>query len=301
MSLTVLDPGPFSILVDGGRVGARALGVPGGGAADRAAFALGNALVGNSPDAVALEITLAGPTLRADHRTAGVVFGAPFTLTIPGRRISPVAGTTFTLEPGETLRIGGTPAGVRGYLCVPGGFDSPTILGSRSALDPIRVGEVLACDPSAISGRSIGVVASSDALGTPKTVLRAIDGPQADWFSPGFFDREYTVTPAGNRMGVRLAGEPLSRRPGELVSEPVAPGAVQVTNDGLPVVLGVDGQTIGGYPKVAHVVRADLDAVAQLRPGTVVRFARVTLADAEKAASERSAKLREWRTRLAVG
>ena len=133
-------------------------------------------------------------------------------------------------------------------------------------------------------------------------LLRAVDGPQRDWFpADAFFDTPYTVTPAGNRMGVRLAGEPLARRPGELVSEAVAPGAVQVTNDGLPVVLGVDGQTIGGYPKVAHVVRADLDRLAQLRPGTVVRFRRVTWEEAELAANERAAAVYEWLTRLAVG
>jgi allophanate hydrolase subunit 2 len=131
--------------------------------------------------------------------------------------------------------------------------------------------------------------------------LRALDGPQADWFPDGrFFGSTYTVTPASNRMGLRLAGEPLTRKPGELVSEPVAPGAVQVTNDGLPVVLGVDGQTIGGYPKVAHVIRADLDRLAQLRPGTAVRFERVTSDAAEAAARERAGWLREWLTRLAV-
>jgi allophanate hydrolase subunit 2 len=99
-------------------------------------------------------------------------------------------------------------------------------------------------------------------------------------------------------MGLRLRGEPLARTPGELVSEAVAPGAVQVTNDGLPVVLGVDGQTIGGYPKVAHVVRADLDVLGQLRPGDRVQFVRIATDEAEATATERAAVLREWLTRL---
>jgi antagonist of KipI len=292
MSLTVLDPGPYSLLVGPGRPGSRSLGVPVGGAADRATLALGNALLGNPPDAVALELTLAGPTLRVEHSTAGVVFGAPFTGAVP-------AGTTFQLQPGDVLKIGGTPTGVRGYLCVAGGFHAPTVLGSRSALEPIRAGDILNCPPStATPGRSLAFTSSPP---HHPTTLRALDGPQADWFPDGrFFGGTYTVTPASNRMGLRLAGEPLTRKPGELVSEPVAPGAVQVTNDGLPVVLGVDGQTIGGYPKVAHVIRADLDALARLRPGTVVRFERVTLAEAEAAARERAEWLREWLTRLAV-
>ncbi len=101
-------------------------------------------------------------------------------------------------------------------------------------------------------------------------------------------------------MGLRLKGTPLARKPDELVSEAVAPGAVQVANDGLPIVLGVDGQTIGGYPKVAHVIRADLDLLAQLRPGDRVRFVRVTPDEAEAAARARAAFLREWLTRLRI-
>ena len=115
-----------------------------------------------------------------------------------------------------------------------------------------------------------------------------------------FFALAYEVSAASNRMGLRLKGTPLARRPGELVSEAVAPGAVQVANDGLPIVLGVDGQTIGGYPKVAHVVRADLDLLAQLRPGDRVRFVRVTPDEAEAAARARAAFLREWLTRLCI-
>ncbi|MCI0699905.1 MAG: biotin-dependent carboxyltransferase family protein [Planctomycetia bacterium] len=131
--------------------------------------------------------------------------------------------------------------------------------------------------------------------------LRALDGPQRDWFTDdSFFAQEYEVSPASNRMGLRLKGMPLARRAGELVSEAVAPGAVQVTNDGLPIVLGVDGQTIGGYPKVAHVIRADLDLLAQLRPGDRVQFVRVTSDEAEAASRERAAFLNEWLTRLRI-
>jgi antagonist of KipI len=131
--------------------------------------------------------------------------------------------------------------------------------------------------------------------------LRALDGPQRDWFADdAFFTQTYEVTPASNRMGLRLKGKPLARRSGELVSEAVAPGAVQVTNDGQPVVLGVDGQTIGGYPKIAHVIRADLDRLAQLRPGDRLQFVRVSLDEAAVAAQERTAFLKEWLTRLRI-
>ena len=136
--------------------------------------------------------------------------------------------------------------------------------------------------------------------GWPEThLLRSLDGPQRDWFTDdSFFTQEYEVSAASNRMGLRLKGTPLARKQGELVSEAVAPGAVQVANDGLPIVLGVDGQTIGGYPKVAHVIRADLDRLAQLRPGDRVRFVRVTPDEAAAAANERAAFLSGWLTRL---
>src|SRR5579872_4221569 len=153
MSLIVRESGLFSLLVDRGRPRSRSLGIPVGGAADRAALALGNALVGNQPDALAIEITLAGPILEAKESTACVVFGAPFQLTING---SPTrAGSTFTLEPGDVLRIGSTNNGVRGYLCVAGGFEARELLGSCSGFDPIRAGEELACRSSRIEARAL--------------------------------------------------------------------------------------------------------------------------------------------------
>src|SRR5262249_46638205 len=156
-------------------------------AADRVAIALGNGLVGNAPDAVALEVTLAGPILEALHPVAGVVFGAPFRSTINGHDIP--SGTTFTLQPGDILRVGGTGAGARGYLCVAGGFDSPEALGSRSALEPIRAGQMLACRASRGDPRSLPFVASrGERPGLPRPdELRVLDGPQRDWFADDAF------------------------------------------------------------------------------------------------------------------
>jgi antagonist of KipI len=293
MSLLVREPGLQSLVVDFGRERSRALGMPVGGAADRAALTLANALVGNPPTAPGLEMAFSGPTLEAAHPVAGVIFGAPFQSSINGIAITP--GVTFTLEAGDVLRVGGTREGARAYLCVAGGFDAPEVLGSRSALDALKAGDVLRCRPSRIAARGLGFWAID-----PRPALRALLGTQADWFTAAdaFFAQSYEVSPASNRMGVRLKGEPLARKPGELVSEAVGPGAVQVANDGLPIVLGIDGQTIGGYPKVAHVIRADLDLLAQLRPGDRVHFARATPEEAEVAARERARFLREWATRL---
>jgi antagonist of KipI len=294
MTLRVKSPGLHTLLVDFGRPGSRSLGVPVGGAADRAALMLGNALVGNSPDAAALEITLAGPTLQAEVDLACVVYGAPFELT--GDPPSPTAGVTFTLHAGEELHVGSTPTGARAYFCVRGGIQTPPILGSRSALEPLKAGDVLPCRPGRIRRRFVRLALKWNQ--EPRT-LRALDGAQAAYFSPDeFYGQEFTVTPASSRMGLRLQGRPLPVPGQELLSEPVCPGTVQVTRDGQCVVLGVDGQTIGGYPKIAQVIAADVDKVGQFRPGDRIRFERVDLQTAEKAYRQKQAELHEWIVRL---
>ena len=298
--LTVLRPGLHTLVVDHGRPRSRSLGVPVGGAADRFSLALGNALVGNPEVAAALEISLAGPTLRASGELACVVYGAPFDLA--SDRQSLTAGTTFTLRDGEELRIGGASSGARAYLCVQGGLQTPVVLGSRSALEPLRAGDELPCLRRTIRGRFVRVERDWEApheAGGPVT-LRTLDGAQADWFDGAalYGPATFAVTPASNRMGLRLSGPALPVPLRELLSEPVCPGTVQVTRDGGCIVLGVDGQTIGGYPKVAQVIAADLDALGQLRPGDRVRFLRVTLKEAERLYRRRGEALREWLTRL---
>jgi biotin-dependent carboxylase-like uncharacterized protein len=292
MSLRVVRPGTFSIVVDAGRPTTRRLGVPAGGPADRTALALGNALVGNPPFAAALEITLTGPALVATVDVGMCVFGAPFRVRRDGDPVEP--GHTFTLRAGQTLDIGGTPDRCRAYVCVPGGFVVPPVLGSATAFGPVREGDELPCAGSRLPGRSIDYAFSR--LGR----LRCLPGPQADWFDDAFFHTTYHVTPASNRMGVRLDGPPLTIPKRELVSEPVGPGAVQVTNEGKPIVLGVDGQTIGGYPKVAHVIDADLDRLGQLRPGDGVAFTKVTEEEAEHAGAAMRAGLGRWLRRLGL-
>ncbi|MBX9678866.1 MAG: biotin-dependent carboxyltransferase family protein [Gemmataceae bacterium] len=301
MSFAVLAAGVESRLVDAGRTSTRGFGVPIGGAADRRSWRLGNALVGNASDALALEVALAGPTLRAEHAMHAVVFGAPFVVSTD--RGSLVVGKTFDLEPGETLRIGGTPAGVRAYLCVHGGFEGREILGSRSALQPIHVGETLACAESRGRIRSAPLDHPSLRL-LDSWTLRVLPGLQrrqfpgaARDFPPLFAASVFRATNASNRMGVRLEGPPIAIPPDEISSEPVCPGTIQTTRDGQCIVLGIDGQTIGGYPKLAQVIQADLDALAQIRPGDEVRFVSCSIQEAEAAFRSREAETREWETR----
>src|SRR5215472_8312223 len=188
MSLRVLDPGLHSLIVDAGRPRSRSLGVPLGGAADYFSMAIGNALVGNPPDYAAVGITLAGPTLQAEQDVACVVYGAPFEIarshssTGPKRKKQVICtGKTFTLRSGNTLRIGGTRSRLRAYLCVHGGITNVPILDSRTALEPLKVGELVPCQSSVSRTRWI------EDHNPPKSApasLRVVDGPQADWFAP---------------------------------------------------------------------------------------------------------------------
>ena len=206
MSLTVLEPGPLSLVVDLGRPHHRSLGVPLGGAADRAAYLQGNALVGNEPGTAALEFALVGPTLRADADLACVIFGAPFDAWIDDQPIH--IGTTFNLRAGSTLRIGGTAAGLRGYLCVAGGIQAKVILGSRSAFEPLQRHDVLPCLPGSTIARSLGDAVVSFVDANEIVTLRCLPGPQADWFDGrAFFGESFTVSSASDRMGLRLTGK----------------------------------------------------------------------------------------------
>ena len=309
MSFLVLHPGTYSLLVDAGRPRSRCLGIPLGGAADRAALAIGNALAGNSNNAVALEMTFSGPTLVAERDVSACVFGASFRIQLDEEIIA--AGSLFQVRAGQTLKIGGASRGVRAYLCVRGGFESKSILESGSAFAPITEHDRLVCPASKGSGRTLSYAnvealfdeSERDGVITDKSgrtpTLRVIDGPQTDWFSDReFYQQTFAVSPASNRMGVRLLGEPLIRQPREMISEAVTPGATQITNEGLPIVLGVDGQTIGGYPKIAQVIGADLDRIAQLRPGQQIHFERISIDEAEALSQKHRSKLRKWLTAL---
>jgi biotin-dependent carboxylase-like uncharacterized protein len=305
MTLRVLEPGLHTLVVDFGRPASRSLGVPLGGAADPMALALGNGLVGNAPDAAALEISLVGPTLEAACDVACVVFGAPLSLSSDRQEVRP--GTTFTLGAGERLHIGGTATGMRAYFCVRGGFQMAPILGSRSALEPLRAGDELPCLAGTIHARFLRIDRNGVPSGAPFVdqlavhTLRVLPGVQSDWFQASeFFPQEFVVLPASNRMGLRLQGRPLRLPARELVSEPVCPGSVQMTRDGQCIVLGVDGQTIGGYPKIAQVISADLDRLGQLRPGDRLRFSAVSLNEAERHYRARQKVLREWVLRLSL-
>ncbi|MEZ0093340.1 biotin-dependent carboxyltransferase family protein [Streptacidiphilus sp. EB129] len=282
-AVEVVRPGPLTTVQDAGRVGVAALGVPRAGALDPEAHRLANLLVGNPSGAAVLETTVGGVALRALEPLVAAVVGAPAPVRVDGRPAP--WGAPVALAAGEVLDVGTAVSGVRCYVALGGGITVPPVLGSRSAdllsglgPAPLVTGRLLPVGPA------IGPPCVIDPLPLPapprELVLRLDPGPRTDWFTPDALrllgTTCYEVSAASNRIGLRLRGARLERVAGrgELPSEGMVLGAVQVPPDGMPVVFLADHPTTGGYPVVGVVPAADLTAAAQATPGTSVRFYR---------------------------
>lgn len=308
----VLTPGPQTLLQDLGRPGMTALGISGSGALDPASMEAANRLVGNPPDVAVLENAWGGLAVVCHGHAVVAVAGAPAPVvltTASGMRVPAAAGSCLVMEEGQTLRLGRPRAGMRCYVAVRGGWDVPPVLGSRATdmlagigPDALRKGSRLKV------GRAVGGHRRADRPGATATetlnpairgagsvggasnravqfpvpgdvvCLDIILGPRDDWFDAVALDRlrqqEWTVTPQSNRVGLRLEGErPLTRaRPGELPSEGMVAGAIEVPPSGQPVLFLADHPLTGGYPVIAVVADRDLGKLAQVSPGVRLKF-----------------------------
>ncbi|MFF5498818.1 biotin-dependent carboxyltransferase family protein [Streptomyces aquilus] len=279
-ALAVVRAGALTTVQDLGRLGHAHLGVPRAGALDGPAAALVNRLVGNPPEAAVLETTLNGCSLRPRSAVTVAVGGAPCPVRVDGR---PVAwGAPVRVPAGSLLDVGAAVRGVRSYVGVCGGITVEPVLGSRSTDLLSGLGPAPLTDGTVLPlGSPTHLHAPVDVAPQPappaELVLRVTLGPRDDWFTPeavrAFTSRTFRVSPASNRIGLRTDGPALDRaRPGELPSEGMVLGAVQVPPDGRPVVFLADHPTTGGYPVIAVVRTEDLSAAAQAVPGTPVRF-----------------------------
>ncbi len=296
-AMTILDPGLLTLIEDEGRPGLEHLGVCASGAADTRAARQANRLVGNSRSAAVLE-TLGGLRLRAQQDLVVAVSGAEVEATIEpgpaaspdGAGLSPVpARTPWAVATGQVLAIGHPRRGVRVYVAVRGGVEVAPVLGSRASdvlagLGPpaLRPGQVLELGRTTTP---VGAPEQAPAVpGKTSTEVRFVVGPREQQFGPAgvraLVEQDWTVSATSNRVGLRLEGAPLRRlETGELPSEPMVPGAVQVPPSGLPVVLFRDHPVTGGYPVIGVVVPDDLDVLAQLAPGARIRLRAVDARD----------------------
>ena len=275
--------GPLATVQDLGRPGLAHLGVSPSGAADRTAHRLANRLVGNAESDATVEITLGGLSVRATATHWVAVTGAPTTVLVNDRPTASHA--LIALPPGDRLSMLAPAYGVRNYLAVRGGITVAPVLGSRATdllsgigPTPLRPGDELPVGTPGPPLPGVDLVPPYQ----PAKALAITPGPRRDWFSdqawPDLVHRAWTVSPDGNRVGVRLEGGTLPRRiPDELPSEGLVRGAVQVPASGEPLIFLADHPVTGGYPVIAVLTERAADDAAQLRPGDQVRFTPTSL------------------------
>ncbi len=293
-ALYVIQAGPLTTLQDGGRRGYQRFGVPVAGAMDRTALAIANRLVGNTPEAAAIEIAVTGARLRCGGGAISVAVAGAAALTIDG--VAQGSWRSAVLHRGQTATLLPERDGMFGYLAVAGGFDLPPVFGSlsthlRSGIGPfdgsaLKTGDVLPVGPDA-TDQPTRYLAEPPAR-EKRPIIRVVLGPQDDFFDDRtrarLVEAPYRIGRQSDRMGYRLEGQALATKgAANIISEGIAPGSIQVPGDGQPIVLMADRQTVGGYPKIATVVSCDMDVLAQGRPGTEIQFKAVSLADAIEA------------------
>ncbi len=297
-SLHVLSAGLLTTVQDRGRVGWRHLGVAHAGALDADAATLANRLVGNAADAAVLELTLRGPTLRLDAPARIALIGAAVAARFDGQVVP--CGRPVDL-PAGTLELGALRGGARAWLAIDGGIDVAPVLGSRStdlrggfggfdgralrAGDAMPLGAAATRDTAVLRAPAWWIDPSHD------THMPTRYQPSAHPAAAAFARRGWTVSASSNRQGLRLQGDALAVPSADGVSEPVAPGTIQLPADGCPIVLLADAQTVGGYAKLGHVIAADLPRLAQCIPGQPLHFAPCDAATAHRLACAARARI----------
>ncbi len=298
MALEVLSGGLLTTVQDLGRRGYERYGVPVAGAMDPFALRAANSLVGNPPDAAALEITLVGPTLRATDKCLIAVTGADLSLRVNGMELPP--WMAIFVRKGWIIEFGGRKSGCRAYLAAAGGIDVTPVLGSRSTYlnggfggfegralcqgDLIPLGQA-SFHLSSVAGRSFPATFIPNYSDAPE--IHVVLGPQDDYFTDEglatFLSGEYFVDSTSDRMGYRLKGPEIVHQGATgIISDGIPLGAVQIPPDRQPIVMMADRQTIGGYPKIATVISSDIPLLAQCLPGQdTVRFKAISVDEAQ--------------------
>ena len=315
--IEVIDGGIGNSIQDVGRFGYRHMGITVSGCLDPLLARCANALVGNAPDCATIELRAVGPTLQIVHGRVRVALAGDLSATITradGKSRPMAPWVSVTLLPRDRIEVGFL-AGGTAYLAMTGGVRSPLQLSSRSTYQRAGIGGI---DGRVLtSGQSLPCASQDHRLyheyhaepwSCADAPVRVMLGPQHEYFKPEalatLLNSDYQVSAQQDRMGMRLDGPPLAHltpQCADIVSDGVTPGVIQVPGNGQPIILLADCQTVGGYPKIATVISADLPRLAQLHPGQTLRFAAVDAAQARAALLEREAQWELWVGEMACG
>ena len=297
MSITILNPGMLTSVQDLGRIGYQQFGVPVSGAMDPRSASIANILVGNDEGEAVLECTMMGPHIRFDAPNIIAITGGDLGATLDGQRIDTYRA--IPVNAGQTLRFTMLRTGCRAFVAFAGGLDIPVVMGSRSTNMKAKIGgyqgrklqkdDVIGFRAPKTDLKSLGLRRTSFEI-KPRAEYkqRTVLGPQDDALTERgittFLSSVYTLTPEFDRMGCRLDGELIEHvKSGDIISDGIAFGAVQVPSAGKPIIMLADRQTTGGYAKIANVISADFRILAQLKAGDKVHFEKVSIAAAQEA------------------
>jgi biotin-dependent carboxylase-like uncharacterized protein len=290
----VKQPGLLTLIQDRGRYGAHNLGLTNGGPLDPLAFGWANRLLENDINDTCLEVSFGGLTLESQVDSAIAITGAEVSCKINGKVIE--QWRSHTIKKNDLLEFGYATAGVRAYLAVSGGFQIAPNFGSSATVvrekvgglngDKLQAGDELPCTTGSTSS-GLSVAEADRPQYSKQAILRVVLGYQQQAFESleqlKFFSSEYQVTDRSDRMGFRLEGEAIHTDMVGMLSEGICHGAIQIPADGQPIVLMNDRQTIGGYPKIGSVIPIDTAILAQLQPGSSIKFEKFSLEDAHNA------------------
>ena len=288
MKIQIINPGPLTSVQDAGRFGYMEYGITSSGVMDMDAYRTVNKLVGNHEGEAVLEATLMGPTFQVSGEGLIAFYGADMPATLDGAPLE--RGKAYLVKDGQTVAFGMAKSGVRAYIAFAGGIDVPVVMGSRSTNMKCEIGgyqgrKLAAADILPIADPKEGrkkweklMKQSVPAKDYPSQIsVRVVLGPQDDYFTKKgldtFLHTGYQVSPQSDRMGIRFLGEAIEGVSSmDIVSDGITFGSIQITSEGLPIILMADHQTTGGYAKIATVVTEDLCKLAQARPGDHVAF-----------------------------
>ena len=312
MSITVLNPGLLTTVQDQGRIGYQQFGVSVSGVMDPRSASLANILVGNDEKEAVLECTMMGPQLQFDKANCIAITGGDLMPTLDGKPLPNY--TAVKVDAGQVLKFTMPKTGCRAFIAFAGGLDIPEVMGSRSTYMKAKIGGVEGRKLD--TGDIIGFRApkaelknmnfrsmASEFVPRKEYTVRVVLGPQDDYFTDAgietFLTQVYSVTAEFDRMGCRLEGAVIQHKDGgDIISDGIAFGAIQVPSSGQPIIMLGDRQTTGGYTKIANVISADFRILAQLKQGDKVRFEKVSVKAAQDALLTQRAALKTIRNAL---